>query len=35
MVSFNDMKDILEGKSEEFANPFYENKTVYRIGDLK
>ena len=35
MVSFDDMKDILEGKSEEFANPFYENKTVYRIGDLK
>ena len=35
MVSFNDMKSVLEGKNDNYSNPFYENKTVYRIGDLK
>ena len=34
MISFNDMKEILNGNSIEFSNPFYNNKTVYRIGDL-
>ncbi len=35
MISFNDMKNILDGKCDDYLNPFYENKTVYRIGDLK
>ena len=30
----NDIKDILDGKKIDFDNRFYENKTVYRIGDL-
>ena len=34
MVNTNEMNDIINGKYNDFKNPFYENKTVYRIGDL-
>lgn len=34
-LSCNDIIDILNGKEIDYENKFYENKTVYKIGDLK
>ena len=34
MLNTIEVKELLEGKKSDFINPFYENKTVYRIGDL-
>lgn len=34
MLSACDIQNILNGKDIDFDNRFYENKTVYRIGDL-
>ena len=34
MLDVNDIKDALEGKKIGDVNPFYLNKTIYRVGDL-
>lgn len=34
-LDFNDVIDLLDGKDIDYDNRFYENKTVYKIGDLK
>ena len=34
MVNISDIENILNGKSDQYLNPFYENKTVYKVGDL-
>lgn len=34
-LSCKDIIDILDGKDFDYDNKFYENKTVYKIGDLK
>lgn len=34
MLGVSDIKVYLEGKTIDYLNPFYEQKTVYRVGDL-
>lgn len=34
MLSVKDIENVLNGGNISYLNPFYENKTVYRIGDL-
>ena len=34
-LNYNDIEKVLNGENIDYLNPFYENKTIYRIGDIK